>query len=227
MSFQDLENNVNELVRAWGNNRAERVARKSLDNSDFAALADADLTLTGVPVDRNGLWHGVANSARPIAMLLRKLASVDPSLALVATMHSTVLLLWLNEPTNGGPKTWHEQRDMVFAQVKAGHWFGTVASEPGIGGDLMSSKASAKIDGEGKWRMSGDKFMGSGSGMTSYMMTVAVPEGEARPDIYLLETQGLPWDGSQELKLVRLGLSQATARANLYKDFGQSRAVIS
>ena len=91
----------------------------------------------------------------------------------------------------------------------------------------MSSKASAKIDGEGKWRMSGDKFMGIGSGMTSYMMTVAVPEGEARPDIYLLETQGLPWDGSQELKLVRLGLSQATARANLYKDFGQSRAVIS
>jgi alkylation response protein AidB-like acyl-CoA dehydrogenase len=86
------------------------------------------------------------------------------------------------------PDAWGEQRDRVLSAAKAGHWFGTVSSEPGGGGNLMATRATAALGSEGVWRVTGDKQMGSGSGVTSFMMTVAVPEGEETPDIFLLDT---------------------------------------
>lgn len=219
MDFQQLSDNLDALVNTWMPARAERMGRKALDNSDFVALAKAGLTLTGVPADRGGLWQGAAQSARPVAMLLRKLASVDPSLALVASMHSTVLLMWLIDPKDGVPAGWKKHRDEVLTAAREGHWFGTVASEPGIGGDLLATKATAKSGTDGSWRMSGDKFMGSGSGMTSFMMTVAVPEGEQRPDIFLLDMRELGWDGAQGLKMVRPwdGMGMAATQSHAFR----------
>jgi alkylation response protein AidB-like acyl-CoA dehydrogenase len=51
--------------------------------------------------------------------------------------------------------------------------------------------------------VTGDKHMGSGSGITSFMITIAVPEGEEAPDIFLLDTRELLWDGSRGATLVR------------------------
>ena len=219
MDFQSVDNNVDALVKAWMPHRAERMARKALDSADFDALAKAGLTLTGVPADLGGLWRGAAQSARPIAMLLRKLAGVDPSLALVAAMHPTVLLVWIYGPATGGAVGWLEHRATVLGAARDGQWFGTIASEPGIGGDLLATKATATVETGRTWRMSGDKFMGSGSGMTSYMMTVAVPEGETRPDIFLLDMRDLPWDGSQGLKLVRAwdGMGMAATQSHAFR----------
>lgn len=67
----------------------------------------------------------------------------------------------------------------------------------------MATRATAKPGGDGVWRLSGDKQMGSGSGVSSFMMTVAVPEGENTPDVFLLDSRELPWDGSQGATLVR------------------------
>ena len=219
MDFQHLHDNVDALVKAWMPDRAERMARKALDRADFEALARAGLTLTGVPTDLGGLWQGPAQSARPVAMLLRKLASVDPSLALVACMHPTVLLMWLTEPADGGPVGWGKHRDDVLGMAKKGHWFGTIASEPGIGGDLLATKAAARPIEDGMWCMSGDKFMGSGSGMTSFMLTVAVPGGEQRPDIFLIDARDLAWDGSQGLKMVRPwdGVGMAATQSHAFR----------
>ena len=59
---------------------------------------------------------------------------------------STVLALWLEEPVEPPvePNAWREQRDRVLTAAKAGHWFGTISSEPGGGGDLMATRATAK-----------------------------------------------------------------------------------
>jgi alkylation response protein AidB-like acyl-CoA dehydrogenase len=219
MDFQHLDDNVDALVKTWMPDRAERMARKALDRADFEALARAGLTLTGVPTDLGGLWQGPAQSARPVAMLLRKLAGVDPSLALVASMHPTVLLMWLTEPADGGSVGWKKHRDDVLGMAKAGHWFGTIASEPGIGGDLLATKATARPIDDGTWCMSGDKFMGSGSGMTSFMLTVAVPEGEQRPDIFLIDARDLAWDGSQGLKMMRPwdGVGMAATQSHAFR----------
>ena len=217
MDFQHLDNNVDALIKTWMPDRAERMARKALDKADFEALARAGLTLTGVPTDLGGLWQGPAQSARPVAMLLRKLASVDPSLALVASMHSTVPLMWMM--ADGESLGWKKHRDGVLGMAREGHWFGTIASEPGIGGDLLATKATARLNDDGTWSMSGDKFMGSGSGMTSFMMTVAVPEGEQRPDIFLIDMRDLAWDGSQGLKMVRPwdGVGMAATQSHAFR----------
>jgi alkylation response protein AidB-like acyl-CoA dehydrogenase len=93
-----------------------------------------------------------------------------------------VLALWLGEPVEPpvDPNAWREQRDRVLTAAKAGDWFGTISSEPGGGGDLMATRATAEKGSDGAWRLTGDKQMGSGSGVTSFMMTVAVPKGEER-----------------------------------------------
>lgn len=219
MDYKQLEENINALVQTWMPGRLQRMTRKALDPADFDALAKAGMTLTGVPADLGGLWHGPAKSARPVAMLLRKLATVDPSLALVASMHPTVLLMWMAQASSISPSGWKKHREDVLAAARDGQWFGTIASEPGIGGDLLATRATARPDVEGLWRMSGDKFMGSGSGVTSFMLTAAVPEGEQRPDIFLLDMRELAWDGSQGLKLVRPwdGMGMAATQSHAFR----------
>jgi alkylation response protein AidB-like acyl-CoA dehydrogenase len=227
MDFQTLQDNLDALVETWLPDRAERMRRQQLDSTDFDALAQAGLTLTGVPADLGGLWQDAARSARPVAMLLRKLARVDPSLALVAAMHPAVLLTWISGPADGGADKWTNQRAGVLGAAREGHWFGTVSSEPGIGGDILATKARARPARDLVWSMSGDKFMGSGSGVTSFMMTVAVPEGEDRPDIFLLDMRGLAWDGSQGLKLVRpwdgIGMAATQSHAFRFDDVAVTR----
>ncbi len=205
MDIQTVQRNVAAVAESWSGERAARLARQALDQADFNALADAGLNLTGVPEDMGGVWNSPERSSRPIAAMFRTLACVDPSVALVATMHPTVLIVWLEKPVDppSDPDAWRAQREVVLSAAKAGCWFGTIASEPGGGGDLMATRAVATPDGSGVWRLSGDKHMGSGSGMTSYMMTIAVPDGEERPDIFLIDTRDLPWDGSKGATIVR------------------------
>lgn len=219
MDFRTVEDNLDALIARWLPDRSSRMSRVALEKTDFDDLATAGLTLAGVPVSHGGLWLDSAQSAGPVARMLRKLAGVDPSLALVASMHSTVLLLWLVDADDAVPRGWAEQRDTVFDDVKSGHWFGTIASEPGIGGDIFATRATASMQPDGCWRMSGDKFMGSGSGVTSFMMTIACPQGEERPDIFLLDMRDLPWDGSRGLKLVRAwdGIGMAATQSHAFR----------
>lgn len=139
MDFHTLGRNVDELVAQWMPQRAQRMARQALNPADFAALAEAGFTLTGVSATHGGLWNAEKRPARQTAAILRKLATVDPSLALVSAMHPTVLMNWINDPGNG-PAGWQEQRERVFDYVRKGAWFGTVASEPGIGGDFFATR---------------------------------------------------------------------------------------
>jgi alkylation response protein AidB-like acyl-CoA dehydrogenase len=206
MDVVAVQRNVAEVVDRWSPELAARLQRRALDRADFSALRDAGVTLTGVPTDMGGVWQGAKRSSRPVAAIFRTLARVDPSVALVATMHPTVLAVWLEEPEEPpeDPDAWREQRDRVLTAAKAGQWFGTISSEPGGGGDVMATRATATRDGEeGPWRVTGDKHMGSASGVTSFMITIARPHGEESPDIFLLDTRDLAWDGSQGVKLVR------------------------
>src|SRR2546422_311956 len=82
------------------------------------------------------------------------------------------------------------QRAEVFRTVLAGHWWGTVTSEPGSGGDIAKTKTVAKRDGKGGYLLSGQKHFASGAGMSTYMITTAVPEDESDPDLFYLKTGG-------------------------------------
>jgi alkylation response protein AidB-like acyl-CoA dehydrogenase len=195
---------VRQVAEGFAAARPERQLRRELDPADFAALADAGFLLTGVPAEQGGLWESVPTSTRPVAEILRALGRGDSSVALVSSMHPAVLSFWLATPSAPDPHTeaWREQRESVTNAAVDGEWWGTITSEPGSGGDVGKTKAVATPDGNGGFRLTGQKHFGSGSGVTSFMITTAVAEGEDAPDWFFLDVRDVPWDGSAGVKLL-------------------------
>ncbi|MGH9134668.1 MAG: hypothetical protein ACRDZZ_12065 [Ilumatobacteraceae bacterium] len=205
-TFASLRHGVQSVVDTWKPQRSERQARRSLDRTDFDALRDAGFLLTVVPEDLGGLWRDTASSARMVCEALRLLATADPAVALVAAMHPSVVAFWLLNPDPDQP-AWEQQRQAVYASAAAGEQWGTITSEPGSGGDIGRTKATAApTDDEpfmaGRpYAVTGDKHFGSGSGIAHRMITTAIPEGEDEPTIFALDVDGRPWDGTAGLTL--------------------------
>jgi alkylation response protein AidB-like acyl-CoA dehydrogenase len=202
----DLERSIDEIATRWRAERAERQARRHLDQRDFDLLRDAGLLKLAVPESAGGSWQSAASSARRVCEIYRRLASADPSVALVSTMHPTVLGFWLSTSDPSQPD-WEEQRQAVFASAAAGEQWGTITSEPGSGGDMARTRAIATptdaqpfLAGR-SYAVTGDKHFGSGLGITDRMITTAIPEGESDPMVFVLDVRGRPWDGSAGLRL--------------------------
>jgi alkylation response protein AidB-like acyl-CoA dehydrogenase len=154
-----------------------------------------------------GPWRSVPESTAPVARLLRTLGAADPSVALVSAMHPAVVGFWLApQSTSAG---FVEQRDAVLESAAHGEQWGTITSEPGSGGDIARTKATATPDATAKGELpgatflvSGDKHFGSGSGIADHMVTTALADGEQDPAIYILDTRDRPWDGSAGMSLI-------------------------
>ena len=190
------------IADRWRAERSERLKRTSLDRADFAALADDGYLHLAVPIEQGGSWTSPAASTRGIASALRTLAAGDASPALVAAMHPAVLSFWLANPVEGADD-WEAQRRAVFATAADGAEWGTVTSEPGSGGDVAKTKTLAVPTDDGavdaevpgrRYRLSGDKHFGSGTGVCSYMITTAVPDGEDEASAFFLDTRPLTTD---------------------------------
>jgi alkylation response protein AidB-like acyl-CoA dehydrogenase len=94
------------------------------------------------------------------------------------------------------------QRREVFDTVRDGCWWGTIISEPGSGGDSGLTSAVAEPSNPPlDYRISGQKHFGSGAGMTSFIITQAVPRGERSPDLFYLDVRNVPWNGSTGMQL--------------------------
>ena len=132
---------------------------------------------------------------------MRRLASADPAVALVSAMHPAVLGYWLCNPDPSQPE-WEAQRQAAFASAAAGEQWGTITSEPGSGGDIARTKATASPNADEpflvgrSYGVSGDKHFGSGSGIADRMLTTAVADGEDEPAVFVLDSTDSRWDGS-------------------------------
>ena len=203
---EEVVENIKELSARFAQERGERHRRRALEKDDFDALFDAGFHLAGAPPEMGGINGGVTEFTRPLCEMLRILAKGDPSVSLVASMHPAVLGGWLEVPEAPPPYTdaWEKQRRTIFETALEGCWWGTIISEPGSGGDPSKSRAVAKPrPSDSKYLISGQKHFGSGSGMTSFMITQAVPEGESAPDVFYMDMRGVPWDGSAGVSLAR------------------------
>ena len=212
----DVLQAVAAIAEGFSAQRGERQQRAGLDQADLDALTAAGLHRTGLPAERGGLWQDLATSTRPICEIYRTLARGDSSLALTTSMHPAVLAFWLATPEVPEPHAaaWRRQREAIFDTVEAGAWWGTITSEPGSGGDVTRSRSTARradgtaadggrgSAGEATWRLSGQKHFGSGTGVTSYMLTTAVPESDDEPDWFYVPTAGNPLDGSAGITVV-------------------------
>jgi alkylation response protein AidB-like acyl-CoA dehydrogenase len=222
--------NIRDLAVQFASERRERQQRRHLDSADFNHLCEAGFALTGVPIEYGGIWESVPRSARPICDMLRVLAHGDSSIALVCAMHPSVLNFWMSTPEvpTAFQQAWEAQCRVIFSGVCGGAWWGTIASEPGASGDLSRSKATARRESvDGDYRFSGQKNFGSGSGITAYMLTVAVPEGETTPDIFFLDMRGVPWNGSAGVTLTASwdgqGMAATQNHAMSFNDFPATR----
>lgn len=196
---------IDAVAAEFARARPERMRRQHLDPADFARLREAGFLDAALPPEFGGLWRGPRASVRPVCTMLRSIARGDPSVALVAAMHPAMMLFWLafDEVPEPHAAAWRAQRAFVFETARAGHWWGTITSEPGSGGDILKTQARAeKSGGDGHYRLSGDKHFGSGSGVTSFMVTTAVPAGERMPDLFFMDLHETPWDGSRGVRLV-------------------------
>jgi len=203
MNEQTVLENIRQVAEGFATQRVERQTRRHLDRADFEALASAGYPLVAVPIAQGGLWVDLASSTRTICELLRTLAKGDPSVALVSAMHPAVTAFWTCQPQAPAPHTnaWAEQVAWVTQTALDGQFWGTITSEPGSGGDVGLTRATAKADGKGGFLLSGEKHFGSGSGIVDYMVTTAIPEGESEADWFLLDTREAKWDGSTGMTL--------------------------
>jgi alkylation response protein AidB-like acyl-CoA dehydrogenase len=198
---------VDKIADAWRADRRERQARRHLERSDFDALREAGLLTLGIPASSGGAWLGVEASIRAVCGVYRRLAGGDASVALVSSMHPSVISYWT---TNADPSQpdWEAQREAVFASAMAGDQWGTITSEPGSGGDIFRTRSTASpadttpfLLGAG-YAVTGDKHFGSGMGMTDRMITTAIPDGESDPTVFVLDVRDKPWDGTAGLTLI-------------------------
>jgi len=202
---QTVLQNVGSIADEFARDRSSRQLRRDLDRSDFDRLASAGFLLVGVPLELGGIWDGASRSTRPVCEILRSLARGDSSVALVSAMHPAVLSFWLSTSRAPEPfaEAWAHQRQMTAELARDGAWWGTITSEPGSGGDVAETKAIAELaDNGSEYLLTGQKHFGSGSGITSYVLTSAVPQGETEPDWFYLDVQGRSWDGSTGMRLV-------------------------
>ena len=206
-ALADIQNSVAEIGASWATDRPQRQSRRHLDRADFDALRDAGILTLCVPKSMGGTWLDAQTSVRSVCEIYRRLAGADPSVALVSAMHPAVVGFWLASPDESQPQ-WEAQRQAVFASALTGEQWGTITSEPGSGGDIARTKSVAMpLEGEGllpglPYAVSGDKHFGSGSGITDWMMTTAVPQGESPPTIFAFDVRGRAWDGTAGLTLL-------------------------
>jgi alkylation response protein AidB-like acyl-CoA dehydrogenase len=204
-STEQVKRAIEAIGARYASERTERQARRELRKTDFDELAAAGFLEMVVPVETGGLWVSAEASTRPICEMLRGLARGDSSVALVTSMHHTVIYLcWLGSmtPPSDHERAWQDQRRDVFETVLGGEWWGTIASEPGTGGDVAKTKAAAEPVEDRRYRVSGVKHFGSGSGITSFMITTALPAGRPAPEIFYLDVRGARWDGSAGITLL-------------------------
>jgi alkylation response protein AidB-like acyl-CoA dehydrogenase len=230
MTIETILEAAPKLAREWAAQRDDRQQRTQGDPADYQQLSELGVPMMAVPVEFGGTWESQAQSARPICTMLRTLAAGDPSITLASAMHHLVLSSW-RVPAAPEPwsQEWTKQRREVFKTVLDGGWWGTIISEPGSGGDTSLSRAQCVPEAPGslKYRMTGKKHFGSGTGMTSFMTTRAVPQGDETPDLFFLETRNHPWDGSTGMKLAGAwrghGMMSTNSHAFDFQDFPATR----
>jgi alkylation response protein AidB-like acyl-CoA dehydrogenase len=204
---QSVLSNVREITHDFASQRSERQRRRELKKEDFDRLRESGYLLLAVPIEFGGIWSDERTGTRIACEIIKTLAHGDSSVALVAAMHPAVIgsTGWssiVNAPEPYGP-AWDEQRRWAFQTVIDGHFWGTIMSEPGSGGDNTKSSSVAKRERNNVgYLLTGQKHFGSGSGMSSYMVTHAVPDGEVKPDTFVLDMRDLVWDGSSGAKLI-------------------------
>lgn len=225
---QQVIRDLESVAAGFAEDVISRQKRRQLDPDDFEQLKGTGFLLTGVPADQGGLWKGPARSARMYSEMVRTIAHGDPSVALVASMHPAVTGFFLGvESVDDEPDAWRAQRQWVIESARD-HWWGTVTSEPGSGGDILKTRSIATPEKD-HFLITGDKHFASGAGQADFMITTAKVEGSELPELFFLQNKDEPWDGSTGCKMTvewdGIGMSSTQSHAFRFENFPANKTV--
>lgn len=214
---------IDEVAAQWCIERDDRLQRRHLEPADFDAIANTGFLSLIVPESHGGHWRSLEETGPIIIDAVQRMAQGDHSVALVASMHPAVQIFWTVSPEAPEPHTeqWAEQRAAVFQSALDGHFWGTITSEPGSGGDIMRTKATATpVEGStDRFSLHGAKHFGSGSQIMSHMITTAMPDGLDVPMGFLIDMRHQPWNGTAGLSITRqwdgMGMKATQSHASM------------
>lgn len=223
MSTRTILSAIDTVADQWRSERDERLQRRHLERADFDALAATGFLSLIVPESHGGQWRSLAESGPTVIDAIQRIANGDHSVALVASMHPAVQIYWTANVEAPEPhqKPWADQRAEVFQSALDGHFWGTITSEPGSGGDIMRTKATATpvVDSPGRFHLHGAKHFGSGSQIMSFMITTAKPDGLDVPLGFFIDLREQPWDGTAGISITRewdgMGMKATQSHASM------------
>ena len=205
MTVEDVLARVQALAEEFAADRVRRQSAPGLSAEDTAALAETGFHRLLVPRRFGGFWESARRSTRPVAEAISVLAAGDSSLALILAMEPVALYLagWIADVGEDvADDEWRAQRERYFkGLVENGECWGVLLSERGGG-----VRTTATPNPDGTWSLVGEKTSGSGWNLVSFMLTVAIPEGESEPEAFVLDLRDKEnldgvritrsWDGS-------------------------------
>jgi alkylation response protein AidB-like acyl-CoA dehydrogenase len=212
---------LDALAPAWGQREAEaeREGARRLPAQTVADIRACGILAAPVPQDLGGLGWDL----RRCMDALRDVARHAPATALALAMplgNAAVARIREDAVPPASRAALRQGRQWTAQQCLAGRILAVANSEPGSGGDLANTKATARQDG-GTWRLTGRKAFATGGPDGDYFLCAArTPE---RVEGFFVErgtpgaTLGDDWDGfgMRTSASVTLRLDDAPAAAVL------------
>lgn len=196
-------NDLAGLVRTFA-------AREAVDPEHYPAASVADLYAAGVPqAPFAPALGGEGASCRQAAIAIGAIAEFSPSLALLASMPlglAGVMALDVEAPDAAAARRWNDRIEATAADYRAGRVYAACNSEKGAGGSLAATKTVARRDGDGAFRLTGEKILASSGNYASLFFSTAKADPAELPgtgvvEFFLLDAHGPgvevldDWDG--------------------------------
>ncbi|MDR7074212.1 acyl-CoA dehydrogenase family protein [Fictibacillus barbaricus] len=194
-----VRNNLEHILYVIEQNAADADEIGQTSPESLQVLRESGLLGTFIPFSYGGLGKNVLEATR----LIERLGSVDPSIAIIAFQHMSVISRILEWGTE-------EQKNKYLPLLASGEWLAASAwSEKGAGANKQNLGTIAQPLGNDKWKVSGEKTFTTGAGLADlYLVLVQTGENEADflygnsgQSFFLIETNTLGVSANSRLNL--------------------------
>lgn len=178
----------------------EKVAlREAADPESYPAETIADLHALGflrAPFARD--HGGEACTLVEATRAVEDLAAASGSAALMASMPlglAGVFASVEDQAPAAHRQAWHDQRERIATEYRAGRLFAACNSEKGAGGSLAATKTVASRDAAGAFRLTGEKILASSGNYADTFFSTAKVDPAELPGCGVVELFFVPVHG--------------------------------
>jgi alkylation response protein AidB-like acyl-CoA dehydrogenase len=157
--------------------------REAADPEAYPAESMRDLYAARIPLAPLPLTlGGEGASCRQATEAIELLATASPSLALMLSMPlglAGLLAMDVSGKNAEANAAWRDEIERIAADYRAGKIYAACNSEKGAGGSLAATKTVAARDGDGVFRLTGEKILASsGTNASVFFSTAKVDQAE-------------------------------------------------